>query len=576
MGSYLRLIKYFRPYILHLVVAAVCLLFSTAAGLYMPWITKTMVDQVLVKKDLVALNFIAVGIAVAFLAKGLFSYGQTHFMSYASQRVVADLREILYRHLQFLSLDFYEKRRTGEIMSRLTNDVNALQGVLTNGVIEWFTESFTFLGALIFIFYIHWKLAILTVIVFPLLTFIVSRIGKKIRRVSTLVQMKIADITAILQETISGIRVVKAFGREEFEINKFTKQNNESFRATVRGIRLAAMLSPSVEFLGSLGLTAIVWYGGHEVINGHLTSGELVAFLIYVTTMSSPLSRMTRLYGTAQQASAGADRIFEVLDSKPQIKESPGARAMEKVEGRVEFSQVSFAYEEDVLVLENISFQVSPGQVVALVGPSGAGKTTLVDLIPRFYDPCGGRITIDGEDITQFTLASLRQQIGIVPQDTVLFNGTIGENIAYGRLTADQEEIREAAKAANAHQFIIELPEGYATQIGDRGAKLSGGQRQRLAIARAILKNPRILILDEATSALDTQSEILVQEALERLMKKRTTFVIAHRLSTIRNADQILVIEKGQIVQRGNHEELLAKGGLYSQLYEAQFKAQEI
>lgn len=576
MQSYVRILKYFRPYIKYLVLAIFCLLITTGANLSVPWIIKNMIDDVLMQKNLFMLNLIVAAVGVAFLFKGLFYYGQVYFMSYATQRVLADLRESLYRHLQKLSLDFYEKRRTGEIMSRLTNDTTVLQNILTNGVIDWLTESFVFMGALILIFYIHWKLALLTVVALPLLAFLVNRIGRKIRDVSHLVQMRIADITSILQETISGIRAVKAFAREDFEIKKFSKYNQQTFLTTVRSIRLGALLSPTVEFAGSLGVIAIVWYGGHEVIQGALTSGELVAFLVYVTTMSSPLSRLTRLYGGAQQASAAAERILEILDAEPQIKEAPGAVKLQKVEGKVEFSQVSFAYEEDLLVLADINLQANPGELIALVGPSGAGKTTLVDLIPRFYEPSCGVISIDGKDIRQFTLASLREQIGIVPQDIILFNGTIRDNIIYGKLTASGEEIIEAAKAANAHDFIMDLPDGYDTQIGDRGVKLSGGQRQRLSIARAILKNPPILILDEATSALDTESEILVQEALERLMKKRTTFVIAHRLSTIINADRILVIEKGRIVESGTHNKLLDQQGLYSRLYEAQFKTQEI
>lgn len=575
MQSYLRLLRYFKPYSGYLIAAILCLLVSTAANLTIPWVIKSIVDQVLIKKSMAMLNFVAVGTAIAFFVKGIFFYGQVHFMSYATQKVLADLREEIYCHLQKLSLDYFEKKRTGEIISTLTNDIALLQGILSNGVIEWFTESFTFIGALIFIFYIHWKLALLTIIAFPLAGFVVNQIGKKVKDVSGEVQDKLSDITAILQETISSIRIVKAFAREGYEIAKFKNENRKSLRATVRSIRLSSLLLPSVEIVGSVGLIAIIWYGGLEVIKGSLTSGDLVAFLVYVTTMTAPLTRLSRLYGNAQQASAGAERIFGVLDTKPSIEESPSARKIGKIEGRVEFQGIFFAYEKEKNVLEDINLSAKPGEVVALVGPSGAGKTTLVDLIPRFYEPSKGVVTIDGQDIRSFTLASLREKIGIVPQDIILFNGSIADNIAYGKLNASKEEIIEAAKDANAHRFIEQLSQGYDTLIGERGAKLSGGQRQRIAIARALLKNPPILILDEATSALDTESEVLVQEALERLMEKRTTFVIAHRLSTIRNANQILVLEKGSIVERGTHEELLSKSGLYSRLYEAQFKVQE-
>lgn len=575
MQSYIRVLKYFRPYLGYLAAAIVCLLLATGANLILPWIVKDVIDKVLIQKDVFLLNMIVLAIIASFFAKGLFSYGQVYFMSYATQSVVTNLRKKIYCHLQRLSLDFYEKRQTGEIMSRLTNDVALLQGVLTGGVVEWLTESCTFLGSLALLFYIDWNLALLTVIVLPLIAWLVNKLGRKVRRVAGVVQVKLGDITSILQETISGIRIIKAFAREDYEIAKFSKINQESFSATLKSTRVSAILGPVVEFVGSFGIVAIVWYGGQKVIQGSLTSGDLVAFLIYVITMSSPMNRLSRLYGNAQQAAAAGDRIFEVLDTQPKIKEAVDAKKLPKATGKVEFNNVSFAYETDNLVLQDINLEANPGQVLALVGPSGAGKTTIVDLIPRFYEPCAGAVKIDGQDIRQFTLASLREQIAIVPQDIILFNGTIEDNIAYGRLEATQEEIIQAAKGANAHDFISSLPEGYQTQIGDRGVKLSGGQRQRLAIARAILKNPRILILDEATSALDTESEILVQEALERLMEKRTTFVIAHRLSTIRNAQQILVIDQGKVVETGNHSQLLAQGGLYSRLYEAQFKAQE-
>lgn len=572
MNLYLRLLTYVRPYIPRLIIAIICILLVAGTNLYVPWIIKDVIDKVLAAKDYSMLNQIAAGIIVIYILRGIFFFGQTYLMSYIGQRVVIDIREALYRHLQRLSLSYFEKRQTGAIMSHVTNDVAALQSALVENVIELVTEGAILIGSLVAMFFIHWKLALLTLVTSPLVAQAINVFGKKLRRASRIMQERAADITSVLQETISSIRVVKSFVRENYEINRFNEENENNFRAQMKTAQLMATLTPIIELLAAVGVTLIIWYGGLEVINGNLTSGALIAFLMYVINLSNPMKRLSRVYGNIQKALAAAQRVFEVLDTEPEIKEMPGAVELPRINGQVAFDNVTFEYKPGETALAEINFTARPGQMIALVGPSGAGKTTIASLVPRFYDPSSGSILIDGIDIKTVTLDSLREQIGIVPQETVLFNGTVYDNILYGRLDASEDEIIAAAKAANAHKFITEMPDGYQTQIGERGGKVSGGQRQRIAIARAILKNPRILILDEATSALDTESEHLVQEALDKLMVDRTSFVIAHRLSTIQRADVILVMEKGRIVERGTHNELLEQGGLYSKLYQTQFK----
>lgn len=571
MKLYLRLISYIRPYLPRFGLAIICILVAASANLYVPWIIKDVIDGVLASKDMAMLNTIAIGIVLVFLVRGVFFYGQTYLMSYIGQRVIIDIREAVYRHLQRLSLSYYEKRQTGAIMSHITNDVAALQSALVDSVIELFTESMVLIGSMATMFYLHWKLSLLTFIALPLVAQAMNIFGKRLRNSSRVMQERAADITSILQESIAAVRVVKSFVREDYEIERFNRENYYNFRAQMKTAQLMATLTPVIEFLAAIGITIIIWYGGREVISGSLTSGSLIAFLIYAVNISNPIKRLSRVYGNIQRALAAAQRVFDVLDTEPEIKDLPGAQALPPITGRVTFENVNFFYKQDEPALTNLSLVAEAGQMIAIVGPSGAGKTTIANLVPRFYDPTAGKITIDGHDIKTVTLSSLREQIGIVPQETVLFNGTVYENILYGDLKASQEQVFAAAKAANAHEFIMAMPEGYDTQIGERGSKLSGGQRQRIAIARAILKNPRVLILDEATSALDTESEQLVQEALDKLMIGRTSFVIAHRLSTVQRAHVILVIEKGQIIESGSHAELVAAGGLYSKLYQVQF-----
>lgn len=573
MKNYIRLLTYVKPYLPRMVLAIVCIILAASANLYVPWILRDIIDKVLASKDMVTLNAIAAGIVVVFFLRGIFFFGQTYLMSYIGQKVIIDIREAIYRHMQKLSLSYYEKRRTGQLMSYITNDVGAVQGALVDSVIELVTESMTLIGSLAVMFYLHWKLSLLTLITAPLVGQAMNIFGKKLRTSSTLIQERAADITSVLQESISSVRVIKSFAREDYEIERFKKENYNNFRAQMKNSQIMATLTPIIEFVAALGITMIIWYGGREVINNSLTAGSLIAFLVYAVNLSNPIKRLSRVYGNIQKAMAAAQRVFDVLDTKPEIEDAPDAKVLAQIDGHVAFKHVTFEYKPGEAALKEVDLEVQPGQVVAIVGPSGAGKTTIANLIPRFYDPVAGCITIDGIDIKTITLTSLREQIGIVPQETVLFNGTVYSNILYGRLDATKDEIMAAAKAANAHNFIMEMPNGYDTQIGERGSKLSGGQRQRISIARAILKNPRILILDEATSALDTESEKLVQEAIDKLMVDRTSFVIAHRLSTVQRANVIVVMERGKIAEQGTHEELLALGGLYSKLYRVQFES---
>lgn len=575
MNSYKRLISYVKPYLSRLAVAVICIIAAASANLYVPWVIKEVIDKVLAEKDMMMLNAIAAAIVVVYLLRGIFFYGQTYLMSYIGQRVIIDIRQAVYRHMQKLSLSYYEKKKTGTMMSYITNDVAALQGALVESVIELVTEASILLGSLAMMFYLHWKLTLLTLVTLPMVGVAINLFGKKLRRTSAVMQERAADITSVLQETLSAVRVVKSFVREEYESERFSRENFSNFRAQMKNAQLMATLTPVIEFLAAIGVTVIIWYGGWAVINGGLTAGALIAFLVYAINLSNPIKRLSKVYGNIQKALAAAERVFGVLDTVPEIQDMPGAVDLPVIRGEVAFHHVTFEYKPGEPVLSDISLTARPGQMVAIVGPSGAGKTTIANLIPRFYEPAVGYVSIDGVDIKTVTLDSLRQQIGIVPQETLLFNGTIYDNILYGNLTASNDEVIAAAKAANAHNFIMDMPDGYDTQIGERGSKLSGGQRQRIAIARAILKDPRVLILDEATSALDTESEKLVQEALDKLMLNRTSFVIAHRLSTVLRADIILVMERGRIVERGTHEELLKLDGIYSKLYHVQFGGKE-
>lgn len=571
MNVYKRLLVFVRPYFPRLFLGVICMIIAAAAYILVPWLIKNVVDKVLADKDMATLNLIVGGILLLFMVRGIAVYGQTYTMAFIGQRVIIDIREHLYRHLQRLSLSYFDRRKTGVIMSNLTNDVNALQAAIVDNLVTAVTEGVTLVGSLFSMLYLDWRLTLLTLIIVPIVLGITNIFGKRLRLAGHEVQGRIADITTLLQETIAGIRVVRSFAREEYEIGRFDTENRRNFSAAMKATKLTSLLTPMVEFAAAIAVTVIIWYGGYSVINGGITAGALIAFLIYAINLANPVKRLSTVYGNIQKSLAAADRIFAILDTKEEITEKENALTLPVVHGNVELQNVSFSYDGEKMAISDVSMKVESGKMIALVGPSGAGKSTIANLLPRFYDVTKGSILIDGIDVRDVTFASLRDQVGLVPQDTTLFNTTIRENILYGRLDATDEEIHEAAMAANVMEFIDKMPEGMNTIVGDRGSTLSGGQRQRIAIARAILKNPRILILDEATSALDTESEKLVQKALLRLMHGRTAFVIAHRLSTIRNADEIFVLQDGHVKEQGSHDELMAKKGLYEYLYSVQF-----
>ena len=528
------------------------------------------------------LNQVALALVGIIALQAVLNLVQTYQMAFVGERVVADMRTQVYAHIQRMSLSFFNDRRVGEITSRVTNDVTTIQATATSSIASFLQTLLQFVGALVLMCILSWQLTGLVLVLAPVMVALGVWFGRRVRRLSTEVQDKLADASSVLEETVSGVRIVQSFAREPYEVRRFSKAVEETFAVAMRRARVRAIFEPLLTLLGFGGLVLVLWIGGRLVQSGSLRPGDLLSMLLYGGSIAGAMSGFTSLFTQLQQALGATQRVFELLDTTPEITSKPGAPPLPAISGYVRLEGIGFRYREGApLVLEDITLEAHPGQRVALVGPSGAGKTTLVNLLPRFYDVADEKITIDGYDIREVDLRSLREQIGIVPQETALFNGSIRDNILYGsrderdgQLLASEEELEAAAKAANAHGFIEALPDGYNTLVGDRGVKLSGGQRQRVAIARALLKNPRILILDEATSALDSESEGLVQEALERLMEGRTTFVIAHRLSTVRNAQRIAVISGGRLADSGTHGELLARGGLYARLYQMQFRDQ--
>ncbi len=585
-GAVRRLVAYAASYRYRLAGAVFFMLVSSGLNILPPWLFKSVVDDVLISRNLFALDLICVSVILIFILKAMTLYGREYLMNDVGQRVVMDIRIVLYDHMQRMSLRTLHASRVGELMSRITGDVATLQNLVTNTFVELVFNAVTFVGMFLFILFINWRLTLLIIVVLPVVAWLLVFAGRRLRRAGHRVQERLADLTAVAAEAFSAIRVVRAFATEEQELERFRRGNVENFEALLRAVRIQASLSGVIEVFLICALAIVFWFGGRSVIDGALSPGELIAFIGYIAFMVQPIRTVMSRMGSLQTGLAATERIFAMLDtpmeSTDRARVDPG-----RLRGEVVFEDVRFAYTEGQEVLEGISLSVRPGERVALVGPTGSGKSTLVDLIPRFYDPTSGHVLIDGYEVDTLLLPRLRRQIGIVPQESVLMKGSIAFNIAYGlparagrpsdlqSSPLDDPElmsaIRRAAHIADIDAFIEGLPEGYATEVGERGVTLSGGQRQRIAIARAVVRDPRILILDEATSSLDLAVERQVQEAMNRAMAGRTSFVIAHRLSTVRTADRILVLEGGRIVQEGTHESLIREGGLYSRLHRLQF-----
>lgn len=506
---------------------------------------------------------------VLLVLKAVFGFLQSYLMSDVGQKIIMDIRRILYAKLQVLSLDYYSSKRSGELISRITNDVKVVENALSYGLYDLLYQSMQVVVYVALAFFVYWKFAFLSFVVIPLIVFPIVNVGKKLRKISTRSQEKMADINSLLIETIGGVRIVKAFSMEGYEMVRFNRQNRDYYKLTMKSAKRTLILGPGTELIGSFAGLFIFYWVGQEVIKGGLSFGVFALLMGAILSTIRPFKKLSQVNSLQQQALAASARIYEVLDTEPLIKEKEGAQELVTIKKGIEFEKVCFSY-GDRDILKNINIRVNLGEVLAIVGPSGSGKSTFLDLLLRFYDPKSGRVLIDGRDISGLTIASLRGKIGIVTQETILFNDTVRANIAYGNVNVGQPEIEAAAKSAFAHDFIMEMPQGYDTVIGDRGFKLSGGEKQRIAIARAILKNPPVLLLDEATSQLDSHAEKIVQEAVDVLMKNRTVFIVAHRMSTIKEASKIIVLSDGEITECGRHDELLARNGLYCHLYELQ------
>lgn len=572
MTEWRRLLGYLRPYRARMALVIFALLLASAIGLVFPLVVVRLLQNVLHQPRLAPLNQLTGGLIGLFLVQSVAAFVQSYHSSYIGERIALDVRAALYRHLHRLSLDFYADRRTGELVSRLSSDATQLRAVLTSNLTLLLSQSVSLIGAVAIVFALNTRLTLFILALVPPVTGLAVVFGRRFQTLNTEVQDSLAEAAVAAEEGLSGVRVVKSFAREEYEGGRYQQALGSTFALTLRLAAFSASFTSGMAFLGFSTIAAILWFGGREVIGGRLSVPLLSGFLIYGLTIAAGIGSLASVYGQVRGAMGAVRRVFEILDTAPTVQDAPNAAVLPPVRGSLVLKDIGFSYTSGVAVLSGISLDIAPGEILALVGPSGAGKSTLFNLIPRFYDPTEGQITLDGVDLRGVTQASLRGQIGIVPQETLLFGGTVRENIAYGRLGASDGEIREAARAANADGFIRDLPAGYETVVGERGTKLSGGQRQRLAIARALLKDPRLLLLDEATSALDTESEALVQDALARLMQGRTAVIIAHRLSTVQIAHRIAVLDKGRLVELGTHEELLRQNQLYARLYALQFR----
>ncbi|MBI5251669.1 MAG: lipid A export permease/ATP-binding protein MsbA [Desulfomonile tiedjei] len=570
MYVYKRLLRYLKPYMAKLVLAGICMIGVAIATAVLPILVKPVLDDVFVQKDSEKLIYIPIAIVAVYSLKGVCDFGQYFLMSYVGQSVIKDLREEMFSKLEEMSVGFFVRHSTGELLSKMNNDVNMAQGAMTSAITSVVRDAVTVVLLVLVVFYRDFWLALIAMVVFPLAVYPLLHFGRRLKRYSRRMLVSLEDITQRLNETITGIRIVKAFAMEDYERSRFNEVNQTLFNAFMRRFKVRALSNPVMETLGGFGVCAIVYYGGYQVVNGHSTPGTFFSFMAALFMLYEPIKRINEVNMTIQEGIAAGERIFALVDAAPDVVDRPTATVLEAVERGIAFENVSFAY-EDQMVLKNLNIEVKAGEAVAIVGESGVGKSTLLDLLPRFYDVTEGRILIDGNDSRDLTQRSLREKIGIVTQQTILFDDTIRNNIAYGRPDMSLESVIDAARAAHAHDFIMALPNGYDTFIGENGIKLSGGERQRIAIARALLKNPPVLILDEATSNLDSDSEKAVQSALEVLMRGRTTIVVAHRLSTIRNVDRIYVLVGGQVAEQGSHDELLTMKGAFARLYSMQF-----